>query len=46
MKIPYGESDFRKIRTGNYLYIDKTAYISWLEDSSLIPSFSNIKSIN
>ncbi len=32
MKIPYGESDFRKIRTGNYLYIDKTAYIQQLEE--------------
>ncbi|WP_446008418.1 AAA family ATPase [Candidatus Electrothrix sp.] len=32
MKIPYGESDFRKIRTGNYLYIDKTQYIQKLEE--------------
>jgi hypothetical protein len=32
MKIPYGESDFRKIRTDNYLYIDKTAYIRQLEE--------------
>ena len=32
MKIPYGESDFRKIRAGNYLYIDKTAYIRQLEE--------------
>ncbi len=32
MKIPYGESDFRKIRTGSYLYIDKTAYIHQLEE--------------
>ncbi|RWX45935.1 putative AAA-ATPase [Candidatus Electrothrix aarhusensis] len=32
MKIPYGESDFRKIRTGDYLYIDKTRYIQELEE--------------
>ncbi|MCI5132335.1 MAG: hypothetical protein D3904_12650 [Candidatus Electrothrix sp. EH2] len=32
MKIPYGESDFRKIRTGKYLYIDKTFYIRQLEE--------------
>ncbi len=31
MKIPYGESSFKKIRTENYLYIDKTAYIETLE---------------
>ncbi|CAK8725707.1 Putative AAA-ATPase [Candidatus Electrothrix aarhusensis] len=32
MKIPYGESNFKKIRTGNYLYIDKTRYIQVLEE--------------
>ena len=32
MKIPYGESSFKKIRTGNYLYIDKTSYIATLEE--------------
>ncbi|MDU9050204.1 MAG: AAA family ATPase [Candidatus Electrothrix sp. Rat3] len=32
MKIPYGESDFKKIRRGKYLYIDKTAYIQQLEE--------------
>ncbi|WP_339135026.1 MAG: AAA family ATPase [Candidatus Electrothrix sp. GW3-4] len=32
MKIPYGESSFKKIRTGDYLYIDKTAYIAPLEE--------------
>jgi hypothetical protein len=31
MKIPYGESSFKKIRTDNYLYIDKTAYVATLE---------------
>ena len=31
MKIPYGESSFKKIRTENFLYIDKTAYIETLE---------------
>ncbi len=32
MKIPYGESNFHKIRTEKYLYIDKTAYIEQLEN--------------
>jgi hypothetical protein len=32
MKIPYGESSFYKIRTENYLYVDKTAYIEQLEN--------------
>ncbi|MCP4339984.1 MAG: AAA family ATPase [Desulfobulbaceae bacterium] len=32
MKIPYGESNFYKIRTENYLYVDKTAYIEQLEN--------------
>lgn len=31
MKIPYGESNFKKVLTGNYLYIDKTRYIEKLE---------------
>ena len=31
-KIPYGESGFKKIRFGNYLYVDKTRYIEVLEN--------------
>ncbi len=34
MKIPYGESNFKKIITNNFLYIDKTAYINTLENES------------
>ncbi|XCN71682.1 MAG: AAA family ATPase [Candidatus Electrothrix aestuarii] len=32
MKIPYGESDFKKIITQDFLYVDKTAYIAALEN--------------
>ncbi len=35
-KIPYGESDFKKIQNDNYYYIDKTEYIELVEES---PSF-------
>ncbi|MCI5132063.1 MAG: AAA family ATPase, partial [Candidatus Electrothrix sp. EH2] len=31
MKIPYGESNFKKIITQDFFYIDKTEYISLLE---------------
>ena len=31
MKVPYGEVDFKAIRTEGYLYIDKTQYIEKLE---------------
>ena len=31
MKIPYGESNFKKVITGGYVYIDKTDYIAQLE---------------
>ena len=31
-QIPYGEADYRKIRFGNYLYVDKTRYIESLEN--------------
>ncbi len=33
-KIPYGVSDFQKIRKGNYYYVDKTNFIQKVEDSS------------
>ncbi|MCP4609744.1 MAG: AAA family ATPase [Planctomycetes bacterium] len=33
MKIPYGESNFKKIITQDFLYIDKTEYIAALEES-------------
>jgi hypothetical protein len=31
LKLPYGISDFAKIRTGNFFYVDKTRYIEKLE---------------
>lgn len=31
LKIPYGESNFKKVINGGYVYIDKTAYIAQLE---------------
>ena len=31
-QVPYGEADYRKIRFGNYLYVDKTRYIESLEN--------------
>lgn len=30
-KIPYGFSNYKEIRTGNYIYVDKTEYIEALE---------------
>ena len=33
MKLPYGESNFKKIITQNFLYVDKTAYIALLEEN-------------
>uniref|UniRef100_UPI00405693B0 AAA family ATPase n=1 Tax=Candidatus Electrothrix sp. TaxID=2170559 RepID=UPI00405693B0 len=33
MKIPYGESNFKKIITQAFLYIDKTEYIAALEEN-------------
>ncbi len=32
MKIPHGESNFKKVVTKDFLYIDKTAYIATLEE--------------
>jgi hypothetical protein len=32
MKIPYGESNFAKIRTEGYFYVDKTPFLPVLED--------------
>lgn len=34
--IPYGISDFEKIRLGNYYYVDKTEYIRRLEDYNYV----------
>jgi hypothetical protein len=34
MKIPYGESNFKKVITQGYTYIDKTQHIARLEESS------------
>ena len=36
LKVPYGISDFRKIREENYLFIDKTQYIEKLEKESIV----------
>ena len=36
LKVPYGEVDFKKIRTEGYIYIDKTMYIEKLEQNSKI----------
>lgn len=33
MKVPYGEADFKTIRTEGYIYIDKTMYIEKLESN-------------
>jgi hypothetical protein len=30
-QLPYGTSDFRSIRTGNYAYINKTRFIKSLQ---------------
>ncbi|MCD5407098.1 MAG: ATP-binding protein [Desulfotomaculum sp.] len=34
MKIPYGIANFKKLRIGNFLYIDKTKFIETLENLS------------
>ena len=31
LKIPYGISNFERIRTKNFLYVDKTRYINMVE---------------
>ena len=36
LKVPYGEVDFKRIRTEGYIYIDKTMYIEKLEQNSKI----------
>jgi hypothetical protein len=33
-RLPYGNSDFKSIRTANYAYVDKTRYIEMLENES------------
>ncbi|QTR45736.1 AAA family ATPase [Thiothrix litoralis] len=33
LKIPYGESNFKTVITGGYVYVDKTCYIPTLEES-------------
>ncbi len=32
-EIPYGEANFERIRTENWLYVDKTQYIQKLEET-------------
>ena len=34
--IPYGISGFKKLRSGNYIYVDKTHYISILEKQGIL----------
>ena len=36
MKVPYGEVDFKAIRTEGYIYIDKTMYIDKLEQNKKV----------
>ncbi|MDR1336451.1 MAG: AAA family ATPase, partial [Tannerella sp.] len=33
-RLPYGNSDFRRIVTQNYAYVDKTRFIEKLENES------------
>ncbi|GHV53344.1 hypothetical protein FACS1894181_17100 [Bacteroidia bacterium] len=33
-RLPYGNSNFESIRTGNFAYVDKTRYIEMLEEES------------
>ncbi|MDR2115928.1 MAG: ATP-binding protein [Planctomycetaceae bacterium] len=33
-RLPYGNADFKKIRTNNFVYIDKTRFIETLENES------------
>jgi hypothetical protein len=33
-RLPYGNSNFEKVRTENYVYIDKTRYIELLEQEN------------
>ena len=33
MKIPYGESNFKTVISGGYVYVDKTATINQLEEA-------------
>ena len=35
-KIPYGISDYKKIREQDYIYIDKTQYIEKIENTSTL----------
>jgi hypothetical protein len=33
-RLPYGNSNFEKVRTENYVYVDKTRYIELLEQEN------------
>ncbi|MDR1383628.1 MAG: AAA family ATPase, partial [Planctomycetaceae bacterium] len=33
-RLPYGMSDFRRIRIENYVYVDKTRFIETLESEN------------
>ena len=34
-QIPYGISDFVRMRTENYYYVDKTMYLPLIEDTAI-----------
>ena len=36
LKVPYGSSDFKAIRTEGYIYIDKTKYLERLEEQKYV----------
>ena len=36
LKVPYGSSDFKSIRTEGYIYIDKTKYLDRLEEQKYV----------
>lgn len=39
-QIPYGLTDFERIRTANYYYVDKTRYIAEVERNASFFSLS------
>lgn len=38
--LPYGVYDYERLRTGNFIYIDKTKYIKILEDTAMYILFT------
>jgi hypothetical protein len=39
LKIPYGVSDFKDLKKGDYAYVDKTPFIASLEEHCVFASF-------